>query len=747
MGLDWTSTAPSNSSFISDHSLFGHHHHHHQEQAEMAGVAAVAAATLGGVRSGYATRSSTGTLVRSMCIPGQSTMGSNLFGPSPVAQNQVGSGAGAGSGGAQRKKRRRYGPKPEPPYTCYCGKVFKRHEHMLRHRATHDDMIKYECPICGKCFRRQDVMHRHTMTHSSRGRLQNKMRAAASAPSSSSKSSLTVAPAAAAANASFRQQAGEDENMLNVNRKREHERSNMGYTSKSHEALEDPTLRVGLAEYPVTTTSSRHNQDHHIAAAQLYSACTGTRYSYATYPANAEHIYGGGGGVSVAEAEYARSESFDALAGYHNRMAPSLSHPPAFFPSAPGFAPNAIGADQFNMAMGRPHLPMHMSTTLGSVDYEYETKPVGADAGQHYAQSWHGGYALGHGSVHMGASESEWSEQSPSGPSTHTFASPAWSQKAELMRREGGGSNSAGTPLSMLSNRQLSLEPASRWHAHPEYQQQLQLQQQYQQQQHQQNQHGSPIVGDVNSEAGFGNMDRSPAYGTRRRLSGMYGPNGGSSNLAQVAPAHGHGLVVKEEAHSDAVAGNSMGLGLFEQTHGGHESASLPFMTTPMFVSASAVNGDTHGHSGGGERGGLPHHAAHASPHISNGGILSSSSPSHYLGAGMTSMHVSHNFSYAPAGDSGKQGFTSMSSVMEPFDTGSPLTEATGAASPRSHSHGQAYPQAVGGGAGSKQVDTSREASVDPTIDPHLAGADKGYVSSTSTASLHGGKGHAGRRW
>lgn len=64
-----------------------------------------------------------------------------------------------------KRRRRKYGPKPEPPYACFCGKVFKRHEHMLRHRATHDDGIKYDCGICGKSFRRQDVMHRHTLTH------------------------------------------------------------------------------------------------------------------------------------------------------------------------------------------------------------------------------------------------------------------------------------------------------------------------------------------------------------------------------------------------------------------------------------------------------------------------------------------------------------------------------------------------------------------------------------------------------
>ncbi|KAN0063391.1 hypothetical protein ACQY0O_004557 [Thecaphora frezii] len=63
------------------------------------------------------------------------------------------------------KKRGRVSTRPQPPFVCFCGKQFKRHEHMSRHKATHSDEMKYECPICGKGFRRQDVMHRHTQTH------------------------------------------------------------------------------------------------------------------------------------------------------------------------------------------------------------------------------------------------------------------------------------------------------------------------------------------------------------------------------------------------------------------------------------------------------------------------------------------------------------------------------------------------------------------------------------------------------
>ncbi|SPO25581.1 related to b-induced zinc finger protein [Ustilago trichophora] len=677
MTSTWSSAPPSSSTYIPDHQAFGH-----QDPAELA-----AAAARGAMRMGYATRSTTGTLPRNISIPEQTMGPATLFANGTMAQN----------GGMVRKKRRRYGPKPEPPYTCFCGKVFKRHEHMLRHRATHDDGIKYECHICGKCFRRQDVMHRHTMTHTSRSRLQNKMRNTASGTSSS-----------AAAAGPSRKPAGEDNNskVASSSRKREQEHIHLGHPGMmSQDLLEDPTLRVGLAEYPGTPSSSRHNEDHHIAAAQLYSACNGTRYSYPSYSVNMQPSHG----ADMSEAGYARSDSLGVMADYHSRMGSSMSPPPPFFPSpAGGFAQSSFEGGQFSVALGRPHLGL--STTFTGSEYEYEPKANGHEAG-HYAQSWHSGYALAHGSVHMGASESEWSEQSPSGPSTHTFASPAWSQKAELMRRDGPGSISGGTP-SGLSNRQLSMDPAARWHQHSHSHQ---PQPQYQQ--------GSPLIG---SDAGLPSFHRSPAYEPRRRLSILH-PQDGYSNPAQ----DGHGG--KGDSHNESCGA---GLGLFDQSHPqSHESGSLGFFPTPTFTSASAVGG---GGGGGGERLPILHHS---SPHVTNGALLSS--PSHYLGAGMNSMHVSqgsssqHSASYAPES---KPGFGSMVNASEPFDTGSPLTEATGNASPQSHVFGGS-----GGGRDSMHPEAKEEPS-DPLLDPHLAGGNNGgYSSSSSTASAHGGQNS--RRW
>ncbi|PWN48177.1 hypothetical protein IE53DRAFT_389638 [Violaceomyces palustris] len=78
--------------------------------------------------------------------------------------------------GGQPKEKARSEPPPKKqpskqsakgtsPFTCHCGKQFKRHEHMSRHQATHSDDIKFTCKICQKSFRRQDVLHRHTLTH------------------------------------------------------------------------------------------------------------------------------------------------------------------------------------------------------------------------------------------------------------------------------------------------------------------------------------------------------------------------------------------------------------------------------------------------------------------------------------------------------------------------------------------------------------------------------------------------------
>lgn len=744
MAPSWPAAASSSSSFVQDHPLFGQ-----QDPADLAtGVAAAAAAAArGGTRPGYATRSSTGTLPRNLNINNQAMTGPTLFAMGPAAQN-VGT-----ANGTARKKRRRYGPKPLPPYACFCGKVFKRHEHMLRHRATHDDQIKYDCHICGKSFRRQDVMHRHTMTHASRGRQGNKMRTTASASMSAA-----ILPNAANAQASGSNRKGDDDDKTIVaGRKREQDHAHQGYGggnsgngsnnnnngSSNHDMLEDPTLRVGLAEYPEESTSSRHNQDHHIAAAQLYSAYNTTRYPCPTYPVSMPPPYGNGASIDMGEAGYARSESFDVMTDYHSRMGSSMSPPPAFFASATGFGANAFEAGQLGAsAMARPYAAMPMATV--GTGCEYESKPHGQEAGHHYVQPWHNpGYGSAHGAMHMGASESDWSEQSPSGPSPHTFASPAWSQKAELMRRDGTASASSGTPLGLSSStRQLSMDPALRWHSHLQPQQQQQ--QQYPQQPSQYH-YGSPLGGG-NNEAGSVGLDRSPAQVVRRRLSGLGGANGYGANAPHDAHMHaGHGAVIKAEGHGETTD-VGLGLGLMSQSHVGHESGSLGLLTTPTMANVSALSGAS------GER--MPTmHDTHVSPNVSNSTTLSSSSsPCHYLGAGMSSMHVSHGANHQAlpthASDSNKHGFTSMANVLEPFDSGSPLTEATGNASPHSHSHSHSHSNGQGHGyaaSGSMHADTKRGSS-DPPIDPHLGAGCNGYATgSSSTVGLHGGQG--GRRW
>lgn len=56
-----------------------------------------------------------------------------------------------------------------PKHQCdICQKTFVRHEHMLRHRASHTDTASYSCDHCGKLFRRSDVLHRHRRLHAAR---------------------------------------------------------------------------------------------------------------------------------------------------------------------------------------------------------------------------------------------------------------------------------------------------------------------------------------------------------------------------------------------------------------------------------------------------------------------------------------------------------------------------------------------------------------------------------------------------
>lgn len=638
---------------------------------------AAAVASRGAMRVGYATRSTTGAGTQ------QVMNGARLFANGPTGTN-------GNANGTIRKKRRRYGPKPEPPYTCFCGKVFKRHEHMLRHRATHDDSIKYECHICGKCFRRQDVMHRHTMTHTSRSRLQSKMRTTAS----------TLASSSGNANHSSANRREVDEGQMGGGvRKRDpsydmhhgqHHLSGQAGMNQS-EMLEDPLLRVGLSEYPTTPTSVRHNEDHQIAAAQLYSACNQPRYSYPCYPVNVQV-------GEMGEGPHARWVEPGLAADYHSRMgSSSLSPPPSFFPSpAAGFAPVAFEPGHLGgVQLARPHFGM---STLPPV-VEYETKVHAGHDAAAYAQSWHGGYSFTpHGGVHMGASESEWSEQSPSGPSTHTFASPAWSQKAELMRREGAGSLN-GTP-SGLSNRQLSMDLAgARWQQHqqPEYQ------------------HGSPLL-NGSGEAGHPTLHRSPNHEPRRRLSMMHVHD----NYADGAGSNGHATASKPEPHNEA---GVVGLGLFDQSHG---NTCGPIGIVPMST-ISNCNSTSSGMHGNGDRLAAMHHS---SPHAANGNLLPS--PSHYLGAGMNSMHVSEHRSWSYPPD-GKHGLHSVMNASETFDTGSPLTEVTGNASPG------IYARASSGGADRElRSQENMEGRDGEPIDPHLKESSKGYTSSTLTVGGDG---------
>lgn len=87
----------------------------------------------------------------------------------------------------------------------------------------------------------------------------------------------------------------------------------------------------------------------------------------------------------------------------------------------------------------------------------------------------------------------------------------------------------------------------------------------------------------------------------------------------------------------------------------------------------------------------------------------------------------------------GKRDFTSMSNVLEPFDSGSPLTEATGNASPKSHYLGRAHRDG-----GAAHFDGRREQS-GTSVDPTPTASINGYASSASNASERGVE--AGRCW
>ncbi|KAJ9479222.1 Zinc finger protein MSN2 [Pseudozyma hubeiensis] len=686
------------------------------------------------MRAGYATRSSTGALSRNFNVTSQALTATGLFSVGSIAQN------GGNAGSVVRKRRRRYGPKPDPPYQCFCGKIFKRHEHMLRHRATHDDTIKYECHMCGKTFRRQDVMHRHTMTHAARSRQSSKLRNTAAA-------SGTAMPAAVTAKAAGLDQSGGGDNntMLAAHRQRDQsqKQAQLGVQgiSNDHDTLEDPTLRVGLGDYASDSSSSQHNQDHHIAAAQLYNACSTARYTYPGYAVSLQPVYANGSGVGAGGADYARSDGFEMTADCHVRKFSSASPPPAFFGGATTLGPHAFEAGQLGgatMPRAQSMLPM-MTMATG---HEYDAKHNGQDGGHHYATGWHAGnYGLAQGITQAGPAESEWSEQSPSGPSPLTFASPAWSQKGELLRREGTTSASNGTPLglSASSSRQLSLDPGARWHSYSEHQQQPQPHMQQQHQSLQSHYHqGSPLNAGT-SDAGFGTVDRSPAEVVRRRLSGLHHSNVYSTTISDAQSDAGHGAQSKMAAHG-GTATVGLGLGLVGQPHAETEAGSLCLMATPTLSNAASNNG------GRADRVPALHHPS-ASPQVSNGTMFSSSSSSssnHCLDIGMSSMRVSQDTFHhnSPSyGTEAKHGFTSMSSVLGPFDSNSPLTEATGNASPHSYGNGQARGYAVNAPLHSQ----AHRASSGPPIDPHLAASNNGYATDSSAASLPAASGF--RRW
>lgn len=52
-------------------------------------------------------------------------------------------------------------------YVCFCGKRFKRMEHLKRHSQVHTQERPYQCPIeaCGRAFGRSDNLAQHMKTH------------------------------------------------------------------------------------------------------------------------------------------------------------------------------------------------------------------------------------------------------------------------------------------------------------------------------------------------------------------------------------------------------------------------------------------------------------------------------------------------------------------------------------------------------------------------------------------------------
>ncbi len=201
--------------------------------------------------------------------------------------------------------------------------------------------------------------------------------------------------------------------------------------------------------------------------------------------------------------------------------------------------------------------------------YDYGSKLNDYEVNQQYAHSWHGDYGVTPTSVQMAPPESEWSEQSPS---THAFGSPAWSQKAELLGRDHMGSAANRPPLSLLSNRPLSMDAGTRWQQPP-----LQYQQSHQQQQPYQP--DSPLLG-ANSAHQYARLMRSPTHSMQRRLSSLNAPAGGGSARDSNDGSRSDEHAVKAEPQREMV-GAGFGLGLMDQNQAGHDSASLGSAATP----------------------------------------------------------------------------------------------------------------------------------------------------------------------
>lgn len=102
-------------------------------------------------------------------IPHSAPGGPLSFLDSPVSMSSV-----LGSAGKQKRPRaRQTGPPPlvvssnDKTHVCWCGKRFKRMEHLKRHNKVHTQEKPYLCtyPGCQKAFGRTDNLAQHIKTH------------------------------------------------------------------------------------------------------------------------------------------------------------------------------------------------------------------------------------------------------------------------------------------------------------------------------------------------------------------------------------------------------------------------------------------------------------------------------------------------------------------------------------------------------------------------------------------------------